>query len=385
MRRPTLRAFTMMEIAVTIAIAGILGLAATAMFSMIITSFVQLERQTVLSDRILSVGQFLSSEIASIGGNGVSSKNAIFIDHSCGSKGDYPACANGSDRLRVFSALSNAPSCRIFDVRQDGSDLVVSLWQQNRRGEFLCCMNDHQNDFRPSNGVEQYLRRHALLDAGAFFKPVLLTASPGNTMPVPTPQKARVSPTPNASCSFRLVDVVEPSERREPASVAAWKAGSIVLADYRAMFISTSNQLMLHVDKDENNRGANPTVTNVGTDGPIYGYGWEDYAPAEDRNELFVVADGVYDLQVRLGFDDDDDDANETPLWAPTSTPGPRHALRMINVDYIMGMRSHTTSNTAATVGRTEAGLADLTVPNVLLRSATIRVAPRNPDEREAL
>jgi prepilin-type N-terminal cleavage/methylation domain-containing protein len=379
------RAFTMMELAVTLAIAGILGLAATSLFSLLITSFVQIERQTVLSDRILSVGQFLSSEIASIGGNGVSSKNAIFIDHNCASKGDYPACANGSDRIRVYSALSNAPSCRVFDATPAGSDIIVSLWQQNRRGEFFCCLNDHRNDIRASSSVPQYLRRHALLDAGEFHKAVLLTAAPATALPPPSPQKARDSGAPDASCTFRLVDVAAPAERIEPPTVAGWKAGTVVLADYRAMFINTDNQLMLHLDKDENNGGANPTVVNVGTDGPVYNYGWEDYTTSSEKNELFVIADGVFDLQIRLGYDDDDTDGNETPLVSPPSTPGPRHVLRMIDLDYIMGMRARGLSNTVVTPGRTAAALAGLSVPSTLLRGAAVRVAPRNQDEREAL
>jgi hypothetical protein len=381
------RAFSLMEIAVTIAIAGLIGLAATSMFSTLMNSFVQIERETVLSDRIMSVGQFLSTEIASIGGNGTTSNNAIFVDQGCGGKGDYPACPNGSDRVRIFSALSAAPSCRIFDVRRDRTDLIVSLWQQNRRGTFNCCLNDENNDTRRSTGAKQFLRRHALLESNEFHKPVLLTASPGDRLPLPglivRPPPPPGPPTDDSACTYRLVDVVEASERNEPSAVDEWRDGSIALADYRTIFIDQNNQLVLHVDRDENGAGLLPTTENFGTPGGVYG--WADPAPASDRPEIFVIANDVYDLQVRLGYDDVDTDGNESPLWTPPGVPAPRHVLRMISVDYVMGMKSRVKANTVVTPARTEVGLPGLVVPNTLLRGARVKVSPRNLDDREAL
>ncbi len=385
------RAFTMIEVAVVLAIAGIIALASTVLFSSMTQGFIQAERQSTLSDSALQVSQFLSSEIASIGGNGTTSNNAIFVDDNCAAWGDYPSCAANSDRVRVFSAISGAPSCRIFDVVDDGNGLIVTLWQRNRSGQFQCCLNDEMNDRRPSNGTAQYLRRHALVTSNEFHKPVLLTAiQGGGGMPIPGVIAARIvvpsnpGPFPNSNCAFRLTDVVAPTERSEPPNAAEWRDGTIALADYRTLFINADNDLILHVDRDENDHGLRPTLTNGGTEIGVCQCGWHDPAAplSPDAEETVVVAHGVYDMQVVLGYDANDTDATEVEVWRPSSLLPPANSvLRMVRIDYLVGTTTRQQANLALTPLNPT---ATRTVANVLLRSGSVRVAPRNLDSKGA-
>jgi hypothetical protein len=392
------RGFTLIEAAVTLVIAMIVIFAAVNLQVLITRSFTSARRVAELSDRVIGLSSYLSKELATVGGNAAGTAYSIYVEDACAQRGDFPACPNGSDRVTVFAAVSNLPACRISHV--DGSDPLmpprVAFWYRDAAQVPRCCFNDELNGTRDSSGTPtQYLKRHAMLVQGAYHKAVLLIGEAGSPGfgwdPAPstyTDWDADADGIVDTRCTFRMIDVMEPNKRFEPPTPDGWREGTATIVDMRTLYIDdrvTPPQLILHTDLDANGLGAAPTTTNAGTPGhPAWGWA-EPVAPAVD--ETLVIMDGVYDLQLMLGYDMDPENGkvegggewvHDVPSEARDYAQDRR--LRLLRADFVVGVKVGGMFNPRPVPTPARFGGAELLVPAHLLRASSVVVMPRNTD-----
>lgn len=395
-----------MEAAVTMAMAFAIVFAAVMMQVLITRSFTSARRVSDLADRATAVSAFLAKELVTVGGNAAGTASSIYVEQECAARGEFPACPRGADRLTLFSAVPKLPACRISHVDNSVTPPRVSFWFRDSANNPKCCFNDEKNGSRVPVPValqndplqfSQYLKQHAMVVQGPFHKGILLiadAAAPGET----------TAPAPNGysdndwdddgfadtRCSFRMIDVMQPAERFEPPAVADWRNGTVTIADMRTIYLDDAKnppELVMHTDLDENGAGANPTLSNAGTPAA---YGWSDALLVPDT-ELLTIMDGVYDFQVAIGYDLNDDGDVASSEWT-FETPGETRdyrqdrRIRLLRADAVLGVRvSGLFSGSAARSPANGVGIGGLpagtiAVPGVALRTATVTVMPRNTD-----
>lgn len=389
------RAFSLMELAVTMAIAGIVSVSALMLHSAVSRSFSSARRIGELSDRLLGTATYIARELTTVGGNTASASMALYVENNCAARGAYPACPNGSDRVTIFGAVPKTPACRVSHVDTTVSPPRFAFWFRDIHGISRCCLNDELNGERELGQKTQYLKRHLMLSSGPFHKPVLLLAEHGapgfTTLPAPSEYLSDDMDGDgdiDTRCTFRTLEVVPPGLRLEPPNLSAWVDASASVMDMRTLYIDAREtgappKLILHTEKDENGEGDEVTTTNAGTGGGPWN--WTDVvSPPED--ETLLVSEGVYDFQVSLGYDLNGDDRVESAEWVHDQ-PGElrnyadNRRLRLLRFDLAMGVTA-TASIIAGKPVPTPArdGGSTLAIPGVALRVTSVTVQPRNGD-----
>lgn len=388
-------AFTLMEVAVAMVISAIVALAAVMLHVSLTNSFTSVRRIAELSDRVLATSTYLARELTTVGGNTATASMSVTVENNCAARGEFPACPNGSDRVTMFAAVPRTPACRVSHVDNSVTPPRFAFWFRDINGQSRCCLNDELNGIRvPGDPPTQYLKRHLMLSNGPFHKPVLLIAeanAPGfTTAPAPASYDDRDIDDDgfiDTRCTFRAIEVVPASQRAEPPRVTDWVDASASIVDMRTMYLDATEvgappKLMLHTDKDENSGGASPSTTNAGTPGGPWG--WSDPVNPREEERLMIV-DGVYDFQLMLGYDLNDDDRVSASEWVH-DVPGESRdladdrRLRLLRFDLVMGipLSGNQANNAEPTPARD--GGATLQLPGVALRATSMTVQPRNGD-----
>jgi hypothetical protein len=384
-----------MEMAVTLAIAGIVSVAALMLHSSVTRSFSAARKVGELSDRLFGTATYLARELTTVGGNTATASMSIYVENACAARGSYPACPNGSDRITIFGAVPKTPACRVSHVDTTVTPPRFAFWFRDTHGVSRCCLNDELNGQRIPGQLTQYLKRHLMLSQGPFHKPVLLIAEHGapgfTTLPAPASYDDHDIDDDgevDTRCTFRAVEVVPPELRAEPPALTDWIDASASVMDMRILYIDDREvgappKLVLHTDKDENGAGLSPTTTNGGT---LPGaWNWSDpVSPPED--ETLLVAEGVYDLQVSLGYDLDDDQQIGAAEWV-YDQPGEARdytvdrRLRLLRFDVVMGIQTSASILSGRPVPTpARDGGPSLAIPGVALRTTSTTVQPRNGD-----
>jgi hypothetical protein len=389
------RGFTLMEAAVTLAI-GIIVLFAAAQLQVLVTkTYTSARRVSELSDRVVSLSSYLAKELATVGGNAAGTAASIYVEHNCAARGSYNPCPNGSDRITLFAAVSKLPACTISHIDSTVTPPRISFWYRDAANTPRCCFNDEKNGTRDASGaVTQYLKRHAILVQGTFHKAVLLIGEEGapgeTTAPAPLSYldwDRDADGEVDSRCTFRMVDVMRPGERFEPPTPDGWRNGTGTIVDMRALYIDDRPpgqppRLVMHTDLDQNGNGASPTTVNAGTGAG--GWNWSDsVSPPVD--ETLTIMDGVYDLQLVMGFDLDDDGLIATTEWNGDVSGEVRdytqdRRLRLLRLDAVLGVKvtGLFQGNSVPTPART--GGTSYTNPDLALRAMSVTVMPRNTD-----
>lgn len=362
------RAFTLTEAALAMALVGIVAVAAVGLYASVTRTFTATRKSTMLTDRAQSAIDYMMHDLRSIGGNGVPASAAIFVEDAASARsdpvvgfpdgGDSGAILEGrvpipgkADRLTTFTALKNVPPCPITAITGpvgDGQGTAQFFLPDPspRYPPNTCCF---------TTGVVRPFVRSVILMSGDYVRPVLLTNNSG-------------------TCTFGWQDIVPPSMRNPAPAIGDYKDGSAVLVDFRTYYVDpNTHDLMMHLDTTTvgsimNGFGADPTVIG----------------------ERYRVLDGVYDFQVSLGYDldasgdvTDNGGADEWLYNAPGETVASLGAgyqielLRLVGVEMVIGIPSAGASAGASVraPARTGAGVA---VPGVALRTVGQRFGPRN-------
>jgi prepilin-type N-terminal cleavage/methylation domain-containing protein len=325
------RAFSLIEVAVVLAMVGIIGAVAASVCSLVLNTVKNTKLLAALNSRAQQPLLYLQQEIQRAGGNGIPGAAAIVVENDCGARGELPDCG-GTDRINVFTAL-NGPVCRAESI---DSTTVKFTWPQGG-----CCLKPSDTDGVPFRG-------HLMLQRGTStatpqWRPIYAEATDGT------------------ACSFSIQDVLPPAILPTGSAqlMGASAAFDAVLVEARTFYLDPStHELWLLLDSDAPTAPGEPTVAG---------------------NRL-LIASRIYDFQVAVALDDNKDGVIASSEWAYRVLPTPPASIKatapmLVWVTDVTGIDDH--RGNTATVASPLRG-TPVTRVGEHLRAGSLQVAPLN-------
>lgn len=344
------RAFTLIEVAVTTAIAGVIVAVASTMVVQIMGAVRIAQVRIQADEEAKLLGEWLVFQMRGLGGDELRPWQSIAVDNDCGAVGDLPAC-DGSDRITVTVVDPNFGSCRIGSAAGANliSDLIDSPPLGNGDGlpskaDDTCCLDVFKGAATAPSPWEG--RQAQLIDGADDSKvfPLSLgnrTSANGDDCAINVPGNLPAGATPAGG---RLVIATQKTFFRSPVATAKLQA----------------NTLYEFVDRNFDN--------------------------IIDDGELTLIADNVYDLQLSMGYDQDgngriDEDASASDEWQYNATTDPipipfdDKKLRQLATGIVVGVPI--TDRNAVSEARLLDG-PTRRIPGVHLRGTLTRATMRN-------
>lgn len=291
------RAFTLLEMMIAMAMAGIIAAAGLASGMFINRNLVESRKRLALRDEAKRLEEALLTIVQQAGGDPLRPHQAIVVENNgCPAHSGLPACPTNVDRLTISSADETLPACKVVGVSGDNLDIIPS-------GPNACCLRPTSPASSEFEGRNAFLLR----DDGVLVPLKLHNVHGGCFVNVP------------------------PGLGNPPVSDLG--TGTLVAVDTRVLFTQPDPDLAGALQLIEWRDQGTPT------------------SPPDDlvqTEELTLVADHVFDFQVALGYDGDgdgsvDDTGSTTDEWASTvvgdALPGTisDDELRMIGIGVIVG------------------------------------------------
>ena len=132
------RGFTLMEMAVTIAIAGIVSFSAIGAYAQFLQLGRAVGKDAEATDLARGGALFIAEELRLAGGGGIPAWASVIVEDDCLARDGYPAC-NGSDRLTLIQAIPRFPSC---SIEAGISDTRIQVETVSLDGSDVCCLNE---------------------------------------------------------------------------------------------------------------------------------------------------------------------------------------------------------------------------------------------------
>lgn len=296
------RAFSLIEVAVASAIAGMIAAAAVASFAMINRQLVRMQSESLASDHAKSLVDLLVSDLQGVGGGPIRPWMAVWVEDGNAPDVDGrnaafapPAPPVRPDRITFATLVPDSPTCTI--TAHAGATLTASVGAGGG-----CCLQDLLTAGALGDGTNA----HAFMILGDQHRQVTLDP------PAPSACTATVSNGPMAA-----VD--------NPPPGGNFTGGVIVAARVKTLYVTAGRELRLY---EERSPGGTLGI-NAG--------------------ESFRLAGNVADLQVQLGYDRDADGrlvdtSNDGDEWlynqdaVEDPTAFEREALRMIGVGVVVAL-----------------------------------------------
>lgn len=226
------RGFTLIEAGVTLAIMGIVAMAAISSFGAFTRLAKQVERDIVLIESLRTAMLYIRSELRLAGGVGVQPWASAIVEDSCAARGGLPDCRQ-SDRLTLVQGIPTYPGCRVVE------DFPGEVRFESSGG---CCF--HENDF---------VRQAALLFPGSG-----VGFGPGDETMQPV-----VLRSVGSDCRFRVNPIIADSDLPRPLSknrsfrTRGRRDAVAVLVDIKTFYVEWTDgqkgDLKMHVDLDGDN------------------------------------------------------------------------------------------------------------------------------------
>lgn len=263
----TRRAFSLVEVAVALAIAGVvIAIAATVVTQMNGTVTHARVRQQADEEAKL-LGEWFIFQMRGLGGDDLRPWEAIEVENDCAARGDLPDCG-GSDRLTVRIADPDISSCGLigsFGANVE-SNLIDSPPLGNGDGlenqaDDTCCLDVVGGAAGPSPWEN---RSAFLIDSDRVVHPVALhtrTSAGGN------------------GCGINLPAGLPVADAKIPG-------GRLIVATQQVFFRA-------------------PTTSGPLVENGLYAFEDANFDDRFDPGELTLIADNVFDLQLALGYDHD--------------------------------------------------------------------------------
>jgi prepilin-type N-terminal cleavage/methylation domain-containing protein len=320
----TTRAFNLIEVAVAMAIAGIIAAASVSVFGIINHQLVTVAASTRASNQARTVVAHLVARTQTVGGGALRPWDALVIeDAPAPARGPLPATTTTS-RLWTAVAIAGASDCVVTSIA--GDDVIVPA---------SCCQQNYLS-----------------LDKGSGFCPpvhavdALLVA--GETRHQRTIQHATLHADAGTCALHTTPGPLAFADRGDVASLAG---GTLSLARVRVVTVDESSHDLWEVT----DRNADGTVA---------------------LEESVVLAGNVHAFTVRAGFDEDGHGVVPETAWTRT-VPSPDAtlpALRAVELGLVVGARvpAGRPENTVRFDGRT------FSVPRQRLEATTSRALLRS-------
>ena len=366
------RGFSLIEVAVVLAMVGIIGAAAAGVCSLVLQTMKSTRTLATLGVRAQQPMLYLQSELQRAGGNGIFGAAAIVVENDCAARGGLPDC-NHTDRVNVYTAIQG-PVCKGRKIPH--SDKYEFRWAQGG-----CCLNS-TTDPDSTPPLVPFVG-HLMLQTTQATPTTPTTPlagppkSPGSTTKTTTqlwrPIYAAADST--ATCSFIVEDLLPeallPAGSKTMADAAFVDA---VLIEARTFYVdpgdvdtgTNAHSLYMHLDSDM-------------PDGP---------GGSNVNGNRLLVASNIFDFQVAVGIDDNLDGQYAAPEWAfagNTTVPASynQKAPGLVWFTMITGLDAKTGHGSppvrSPLMGPTKAiGGPGTELGGVLLRSASLQVAPLN-------
>ncbi len=330
-----LRGFTLIEAMVTLAIAGIVTAAAAGAMAMIMRSVANTRVGVTVTSNLVNTVQFLSKDIENAGGQGLPNQAGIMVENdSCPARDGMPAC-NGTDRVTIAVAMPELPIC----ATREGSRPNTLSFQYAQGG---CC-------FPSEIGGVQVGGTAMLTGPNNIFRPVRLTGVTG------------------AVCEFDVEDAA-PADLYLNATTVAGHA-AVAVNDFTPFIDGAATLVLLRTYYLDTATHELRVRHGVGPSA-----------------QFALVADQIFDLQVALGIDVDDDGrvaANEwafrgelgvaaTPLQTRRSPP------REVMVSVIQGVPASLRPDALESPLRFSGTDRIVTNPGTALRAGVAHISPVN-------
>jgi prepilin-type N-terminal cleavage/methylation domain-containing protein len=322
------RGFTLVEMMVAMAMAGVLAASALGAGMAIHNVLVDTRRRVVVWDEAKRVEEALLSRVQEAGGDPMAAADSIIVEDNCAADPTrlLPACA-GADRITIMSAPASTPSCRVDPV---GTTL------RDPQHPTTCCIT------------------------AAFAGPAVLLADDGDviTLDLHSPNVA--------SCQVTApMGQGNPGPKTlKPGVLALLGPGNIETIFPRSKGANGEYELMVWKDAGTPGNGR------------------------VDPNELELFADRLYDFQIALGYDSNPEDGDvvdtnsATDEWignaevvgATLPTGVARSQLRMIDLAIAIGVPSSRFNTPVQLLNRT----APIAPTNTYLAATRGQVGFRN-------
>lgn len=272
------RGFTLVEVAVAIALVGVIAAAGTTIVMQLNRSLRLKAARMRADEEAKQLAEWMVFELRGLGGDALRPWEAIRIDSgtdttACAAVGDLPAC-DGSDRLVIAFVDNTLAPCRM--TGNNGANLLVELVPPpdgagSGSGEGgtppdVCCLDVSGDEVVTNSPWEN--RTALIVDSDGALHPVRLntrTNSGGDNCAVNVPGN--------------LPDSLDTSKVPD---------GTLLAGSQRVYFRAPA---------DDATRGLQKNA--------LYEFTDRDLDGTFDADELVLIADNVLDLQVALGHDRD--------------------------------------------------------------------------------
>lgn len=325
------RGFTLVEMMVAMAMAGVLAASALGAGMAIHNVLVDTRRRVVVWDEAKRVEEALLSRVQEAGGDPMAAADSIIVEDNCTADATrlLPSCA-GADRITIMRASASTLSCEVTAAGATLKDTTLS--------PAPCCIT------------------------AAFVGPAVLLAFDGDiiTLDLHSPN--------TASCHVAApFGQGNPGPKTlKPGVLAVLGPGNIETIFPRSKGASGEYELMVWKDAGTPGNGQ------------------------VDANELELFADRIYDFQIALGYDSTPEDGDvvdtnsSSDEWignAEVVAPPPalptgvaRSQLRMIDIAIAVGVPSSRFNTPVQLLNRT----APITPTNTYLAATRGQVGFRN-------
>lgn len=229
------RAFTLMELAVTMAIAGIVSVSAIGAYAQFLRTGRVIGADAELTELARAGVLFLTEELRTVGAGGIETWSSVIVEDDCLARDGYPAC-NGSDRLTIVQSIPRFPTCGIVAEVSPGR---VEVEKVRIDGDEVCCLTE-----------AGFVRQVALVWPDTM-QPVVLRGV-------------------GADCHFDVVPIVPGDVLLRPlavsdAATSGLPGAVIVLADVKTFYVewetATLGALQMHVELNGDGRVDNERLT----------------------------------------------------------------------------------------------------------------------------
>ena len=175
------RGFTLMEMAIVLAIMGIVAITATSLFSLYTNIMKKSRLETQLRQRSELALEYLVNEARRAGGQGAPPAASVFVENDCGPRAGFPACDN-SDRVTITQPLVGYSRCKV--ERDTGGFVDVKLVRPRAGFAPECCLRSSPSFARQIAFVKDDVVVPAFLTRGSgscnFRYIPLANAPPGD-------------------------------------------------------------------------------------------------------------------------------------------------------------------------------------------------------------
>jgi len=242
--------FSLVEMLVALAASMLILVAVMGLYLFSFNAYLSMQNRSSLAQDSMLLVDYFRNELFVAGGGAVRGWMGIWVEDNCTARSVFPAC-NGSDRVTISSATVPLQQCTITGMV--GGKLQIAF------SAGICCLTKQA-------GQIDYKNNPVALTLNSFFHSSFAVDED------------------TAACTLTISDGQARGGDSDGGTID-WSGGMVTLMQVETLYWDSINSQIVRF-QDLNNNGA------------------------VDLGEMSIVAVGVYDFQVALGYDFNPADGN---------------------------------------------------------------------------